>query len=148
MEQLSRAKKRELAKQLYLRDNLSQKEIADMVDITPKSLSKWIKDERWDTEKSAYTVTREQQIQRLYGHISAINEAISARDAGQNVPNAKEADTLNKLATAIRKLENEIGISEVIAASIKVCNFLRAKGEVDAAKTMAGWFNAYIKENI
>lgn len=119
-----------------------------MVDITPKSLSKWIKDERWDTEKSAYTVTREQQIQRLYGHISAINEAISARDAGQNVPNAKEADTLNKLATAIRKLENEICISEVIAASIKVCNFLRAKGEVDAAKTMAGWFNAYIKENI
>lgn len=148
MEQLSRAKKRELAKQLYLRDNLSQKEIADMVDISPKSLSKWIKDERWDTEKSAYTVTREQQIQRLYGHISAINEAISTRAAGDNVPNAKEADTLNKLATAIRKLENEIGISEVIAASIKVCNFLRAKGEVEAAKTMAGWFNAYIKENI
>ncbi len=146
--ELSRQKKRELAKQIYLRDNLSQKEIAEMVDISQKSLSKWIKDERWDAEKSAYTITREQQIQRLYGHISTINDNISQREPGQNVPNAKEADTLNKLATAIKKLENEVGISEVIAVSMKVCNFLRGKGLVDEAKETAGWFNAYIKENI
>lgn len=146
--EMSRQKKRELAKQIYLRDNLSQKEIADMVDVSQKSLSKWIKEERWDTEKSAYTITREQQIQRLYSHISTINDNISARDAGKNVPDAKEADTLNKLATAIKKLENEVGISEVIGVSMKICNFLRAKGEVEAAKTAAGWFNAYIKENI
>lgn len=146
--ELSRTKKRELAKQIYLRDNLSQKEIAEMVDVSQKSLSKWIKDERWDAEKSAYTITREQQIQRLYSHIATINDNISQREAGQNVPNAKEADTLNKLATAIKKLENEVGISEVIGVSMKICNFLRGKGNIDDAKTAAGWFNAYIKENI
>lgn len=144
----SRQKKRELAKQIYLRDNLSQKEIAEMVDVSQKSLSKWIKEERWDTEKSAYTITREQQIQRIYAHISAINDTISQREAGQNVPTAKEADTLNKLATTIKKLENEVGIAEVIGVSMKVCNFLRNKGKIDEAKEAAGWFNAYIKENI
>ena len=144
----SRQKKRELAKQIYLRDNLSQKEIAEMVDVSQKSLSKWIKEERWDTEKSAYTITREQQIQRLYAHISTINDTISQREAGQNVPTAKEADTLNKLATTIKKLENEVGIAEVIGVSMKVCNFLRNKGKIDEAKEAAGWFNAYIKENI
>ncbi len=148
MPDLSRQKKRELAKQIYLRDNLSQKEIAEMVDVSQKSLSKWIRDERWDTEKSAYTITREQQIQRLYGHISAINETISQREPGKNVPNAKEADTLNKLATSIKKLENEVGISEVITACTKICNFLRGKGQIEAAKEAAGWFDAYIKENI
>lgn len=148
MSELSRNKKHELAKQIYLRDNLSIKEIADMVDVSPKSLGKWIKDERWQAEKSALTITREQQIQRLYAHIAAINEAVSNRAPGENIPNAKEADTLNKLATAIKKLENEVGVSETIGVCMKLCQFLRAKGEADKAKTAAEWFNAYIKENI
>ena len=148
MPELSRAKRRELAKQLYLRDNLTLKEIADMVDVSQKSLSKWVNEEKWDAEKSAYTITREQQIQRLYAHISTINQNISQREAGQNVPNAKEADTLNKLATAIKKLENEVSISEVIGVCMKICNFLRTKGKTDTAKEVAAWFNAYIKENI
>lgn len=148
MPELSRAKKKELAKQIYLRDNLSQKEIAEMVEVSTKTLCKWVNDEKWDTEKSAYTITREQQIQRIYGHISAINQAISDREPPQNVPDAKEADTLNKLAAAIKKLENEVGIAEIIGVSMKVCNFLRAKGQVEQAKRAAEWFNAYIKENI
>ena len=148
MAELSRAKKRELAKQIYLRDNLTLKEIADMVDVSQKSLSKWVKEEKWDTEKSAYTITREQQIQRIYGHISAINQAVSEREPPGNVPDAKEADTLNKLATAIKKLENEVGIAEVIGVCIKVCNHLRAKGKVEEARQASVWFNDYIKENI
>lgn len=148
MAELSRAKKRELAKQIYLRDNLTLKEIADMVDVSQKSLSKWVREEKWDTEKSAYTITREQQIQRIYGHISAINQAISEREAPKNVPDAKEADTLNKLATAIKKLENEVGIAEVIGVCMKVCNHLRAKDRVEEARQAAAWFNDYIKENI
>lgn len=148
MPELSRAKKKELAKQIYLRDNLSQKEIAEMVEVSTKTLCKWVNEEKWDTEKSAYTITREQQIQRIYGHISAINQAISDREPPQNVPDAKEADTLNKLATAIKKLENEVGIAEIIGVNMKVCYFLRAKGQVEQAKQAAEWFNAYIKENI
>lgn len=148
MTELSRSKKKELARQIYLRDNLSQKEIAEMVDVSQKTLCNWIKSEKWDAEKSAYTITREQQIQRIYGHISAINQAISDREPPQNVPDAKEADTLNKLATAIKKLENEVGIAEIVGVSMKVCNFLRGKGQIDQAKQAAEWFNAYIKENI
>lgn len=148
MPELSRAKKKELAKQIYLRDNLSQKEIAEMVEVSAKTLCKWVNEEKWDAEKSAYTITREQQIQRIYGHISAINQAISDREPPQNVPDAKEADTLNKLATAIRKLENEVGIAEVIGVCMKVCNHLRAKDKVEEAKQAAVWFNDYIKENV
>lgn len=148
MPELSRAKKKELARQIYLRDNLSQKEIAEMVEVSAKTLCKWVNGEKWDTEKSAYTITREQQIQRIYGHISAINQAISEREAPQNVPDAKEADTLNKLATAIKKLENEVGIAEVIGVCMKVCNHLRAKDRVEEARQAAEWFNDYIKENI
>lgn len=148
MPELSRAKKKELARQIYLRDNLSQKEIAEMVEVSAKTLCKWVNEEKWDTEKSAYTITREQQIQRIYGHISAINQAISEREAPQNVPDAKEADTLNKLAAAIRKLENEVGIAEVIGVCMKVCSHLRAKERVEEARQAAEWFNAYIKENI
>lgn len=146
MAEISRAKKKELAKQIYLRDNLSQKEIAEMVDVSAKTLCSWVNTEKWDTEKAAYTITKEQQIQRLYGHISAVNDTIASREAGENYPNAKEADTLNKLATAIGKMENETSIGDIITVCTKVCSFLRKKGDIEQAKTISDVFNSYIKE--
>ena len=48
---LTIAQKKEYAGVLYLKDNLTQQEIAEKVGVSRQTLSKWIKAEKWEERK-------------------------------------------------------------------------------------------------
>ncbi|MHB9003509.1 MAG: helix-turn-helix domain-containing protein [Coriobacteriia bacterium] len=137
--------KLEWEKLLFTVQNLSQVEIAEKTGVSKVTINKWVKKYKWEEEKSSLTVTREQQLQRLYLQIAAINEDISQRE--QKYPTSKEADTINKIASAIDKMERESSLSDIISVSKKVLNWLRAF-DLDKAKEMSGIFDAFIKDSL
>ena len=89
---LTIAQKKEYAGVLYLKDNLTQQEIAE------------IKAEKWEERKVGITLTREDQISNLHRQVAEINKVIMEREAGKRYATPSEADTLGKLAAAIKKM--------------------------------------------
>lgn len=146
---LTNAQKKEWAKHLYMKENLTQQEIAERAGVSRTSLSKWIKDGKWEELKVGLTLTKDMQIQNLYRQIAEINTAISTREpeSGPRFATPSEADTIGKLSAAIKKLEGDIGIADYVAVGIKFVEWVR-KADLGKAKELVALWDAFLKEQM
>lgn len=132
---------------LYLKEHVTQKEIAERVGVNKMTIGKWVKDEKWEELKTSLSITREEQLGNLYLQISEINKTIVSRKEGERYATPKEADAINKLASAIEKLERETGIAETISVSQGFLDWMR-RTDVEKAKELSQYFEAYIKDRL
>lgn len=144
---LSIKQKKEWAKMSYLKEHLTQSEVAERVGVSKQTLCKWVKTEKWEELKTSVSLTREEQLGNLYRQVAEINKAIAARPDGERFATSKEADTINKLAAAIEKMEKETGISDIISVSKGFLDWLR-KTDIAKAKELSSYFDAYIKDRL
>ena len=147
MTQLTNKQKKEWARVLFLRENMAQQEIADKVGISRRSLSKWMREGKWEEMKVGLTLTKDEQIQNLYRQIAEINGAIALREAGKRFASTAEADTIGKISAAIKKLEGDIGIADYVAVGIKFIEFIR-RMDLDKAKEVTTLWDAFIREQM
>lgn len=147
--QLTNKQKKEWAKVLFLKENLTQQEIADKVSSSRTSVSKWIKEGKWEEMKVGLTLTKDEQIQNIYRQIAEINSAIANRknEEGKRYATASEADTIGKLSAAVKKLEVDIGIADYVSVGIKFIEWIR-KTDLDKAKEVTKLWDIFIKEQI
>lgn len=141
-----RTRRRALAKMLHVHESLSQKEIAARVGVSEVSISKWNKEDNWDSLKASITITKEEQLKNLYRQLAAINRCIAERD-GNKYATTQEADTISKLANAINKMESDIGVAEKVAVSKKFLNWVR-RFDIEKAQEITPLFDAFIKESL
>lgn len=142
--ELTNQQKKDWAKTLYLRENLTQQEIADRVGVSRVSVSNWIRQNKWEEQRTALTLTREEQVRALYRQVAEINKAIEQRPEGERFATSAEADIIGKLSKAIRQMETEVGISDVISVMTGFINFLRPI-DLEKAKDVTRLCDAYIK---
>lgn len=147
MAELTTQQKRDFARTLYIKENLTQQEIAERVGISRQSLSRWMKDEQWELQKASLTLTREQQIAALHRQIAALNDAIASRAQGENFATPAEADTITKIANAIKKLETETGLADIISVGIRFLDYLRPI-DLELSKQFTRLWDGFIKENV
>lgn len=147
MADLTNAQKKEWAKTLYLRENLTQQEIADRVGVSRVTVSNWVRAGKWEEQKAGLTLTRQEQVANLYRQVAEINRAISGRAEGERFPNSKEADILGKLSAAIRNMEQETGIADIISVLTSFIEWLRPL-DLDKAKELTRLADAYIKDKL
>jgi uncharacterized protein YjcR len=139
--------KKELAKIIYTRNNFTQKEVAARVGVSANVLGRWIKAENWEELKTSITITREEQLMRMYNQVAELNHAIANRDKGARYASSKEADILNKLAAAIDKMERDVGLSDILEVSKRFLDWMRPV-DIEKAKELSNWFDAFIKDNL
>lgn len=77
----------DLAKRFYINDGLSQKEIAERLKLTEKTVGTWVKKGDWDKEKVSLLVTKDSQITALYSQLQAVNDEIKTRPVVRDIPN-------------------------------------------------------------
>lgn len=147
MADLTIKQKKEWAAMLYLKENLTQAEIAEKVGISRQTINKWINAEKWDERLTGISMTKEEQIKNLYRQITEINENIKGRKAGERHATTSEADIIAKLSTAIKKMEDDIGIADIIGVSMRFCEWIRAV-DLDKAKEITRLFDAFIKDTV
>ena len=139
--------RRDIAKSLYLNGSYTQEEIALKVDVTRQTVARWIRDGKWDDLKASLTITPAQILAGLNRQIVEINNNINAREEGHRFATVPEADTLAKLASAIKKIESDVGIADIVDVSIRFTNWLRPLG-IDMAKKFADLLDAFLKDQM
>ena len=117
--------KKDIAKSLYLNGNFTQEEIADKVG----------------------TITPAQILSGLNRQIVEINNNINEREEGKRFATVAEADTLAKLASAIKKIEQDVGIADIVDVGIRFTNWLRPL-DLEKAKEYNELLDAFIKDQM
>ena len=147
MAELSNSQKKEWAQTLYLRENLTQAELAERVGVSRVTISNWIKAGKWEEHKAGITLTRQEQVNNLYRQVAEINRNIASRPDGQRFPSSKEADILGKLSAAISKMEQETGIADKISVLSDFINWLREL-DTEQARAITALADSYIKSQL
>ena len=114
MSGLTRDQKIDWAKLLFIKEGLTQKEIAVKVNAAESTISRWTAAGNWDKLKISFVATKEEELARLYMQLRELNDAVMKRPEGERFVTNKEADTLTKLTSSIRTLETESSLSDKI----------------------------------
>ena len=138
MAELTRQQKKEFAKILYTKENLTQEEIADRTGVSRVTVNRWITGENWKDLRASVTMMKEERLK----------DAIASRPDGERFATPAEADTIAKYAKAIEKLEGEVGLSDVISVLRKLLAHVR-EYDLEEAKRIApvcdSFVNSFLK---
>ena len=147
MADLTITQKKDWAKLLYTKENLTQAEIADRVDVTRVTVNKWINVEKWEMLKVSITMTNEEQLKNLYRQLSEIQNTILTREGKARYAMPAEADVIKKLTIAIKQLQTELGLSEITSVFGGFIQFLRTY-DPKQVKEIAPVLDAYVKSKL
>jgi transposase-like protein len=134
--------KKEFAKLLYVRERLTQKEVATRAEVSEQTMSKWVKEYNWEKLRRSLLVTKQEQIGRLYEQIENLNTIIDAQE--QKFADSKQADILTKLTAAIRNMETEVNIGERVEVGMQFCDFVRQAAPEKSSEVVT-LFDSFIK---
>lgn len=146
MSGLSNTQKQDFAKSLYLNDNLTHQEIADRVGVTRLTVRRWAEKGNWKELKASLTITKEVQLKSLYNQLAEINKTISERKESR-FANDQEIKIISKLADAIKKMEGDIGIADIVSVGKRFSSFLK-KISLEKAKELTGLYDMFIKDSL
>lgn len=147
MATLTNDQKKELARELFIQGNFTFAEIAEKVGSTRQTVSRWAEAGKWEDLKVYMTVGKEKVLRGFYQQLAEIQEAIMGREPGKRVATSAEADRQVKLASAIKKLENDCGITGLIDAGIRFCDYMRGV-DMDEAKKIAKYWDLFLTETM
>lgn len=147
MADLKSEQKKLLAKEIYLLGSYTFEEIAQKVGAQRQTISRWAKAGNWDNLKAGMSVTREEILKRMYQHLNNMNAAILEREPGKRQADTKEADVMVKLAAAIKNMETDVGISDIISVGMRFGEWLR-KVDLDKTKEYVKLWDLFLKEQI
>ncbi len=95
----------QLAKDLYFGTHKSQKEIADEVGITTKTLYLWIKKGAWDELRTASLAAPAIMVDNFSHMVVELQTQIGQRPVSNRFPTQQEMECLRKLVNCIVKLK-------------------------------------------
>lgn len=145
--ELTNKQKKDYARMLFLKENLTQQEIAERVGVARQTLSRWITQEKWEELRIGILQTSQHRIAEINQQLAEINKQIQSREAGKKFATPAEADTITKLVNAVKKLENETSISDIISVGMEFCDWLRPQ-DPDKAKEIVKLFDKFIKDKL
>jgi hypothetical protein len=135
---------RRLAGILFSQANMTQKEIAIDLNINEKTIGKWKDEDNWETVRLVQNNSPLTLVKTFYELSQEITDTIRAE---KRVINAKEADALNKLGSAIQKFSNRLDASTLMAALVEFGNFVKPT-DLDFVKKMLPYAREFVKRKL
>lgn len=145
MTDLRKDQKKNLARDLYILGQYTYEEIGAKVGVQRQTVSRWAKEGKWDDTKAGMSVTREENLKYLNQHLKNINMDILKRDEANRQPTTKEADVMVKIAAAIKSMELDVGIADIISVGMRFTEWLR-RVDLEKAKDFIPYWDSFIKE--
>ena len=144
-EDLRPSQRKEFAKLIFLRENLTQQEIADRVGVTRATVNKWAKE--WEGLRLNLLQTREERISSPLSQLDELDRSIAGKEEGRRFPTTAEADIRRKLTADLEALEQEASVRDIYNVSRGLLDFVR-RIDLDRAKELSDYFDSYIKDRM
>lgn len=137
--------KKELAKLYYLTGQYTQKDIAVKVGVRESTISNWVTKEKWDLLKKSMLTSKSESLRTLYDVLASLDKKIKASvDA---IGDTKLADMYIKYTAAIKNLETETSIAQIVEVGRLYINWLLVVDPAQAQITVNN-MDAFIKEKL
>jgi len=135
----------DIAKDLYFQTDLTHQQIADILDVSRRSVWLWVKNNRWEEMKNAARRMPGIILQDIYGHITAINDKIRERESGDRCPTKDEVENLRKLIRMSKDLsKRDVGTYMQSYGELMI---YIAKVDHDLAAKLTKHVNNYVTAN-
>lgn len=125
-------KKKSLARSLYLA-GMEQNEIAEKVDVSRVTISKWCNAEGWKEARAAKNVTRPELVNKLLLTIDKLITEVNESEDPSLI--AGLGDKLAKLSSVIEKLDKKANIVDAIEVFMAFSKWLEYRATIDPTVT-------------
>ena len=131
--------KKAFAQELFMKGDFTIKRLAETVNATEKTMSKWIQEGDWAKLKNIRSVSRQQLLEDAYIQLGAVNEKIRGQN---NIPDKGDYDAKSILGREIERLSGS-SVAQQIEAFEGFTGYL-AKNEPKYAKIFVELSMRYI----
>lgn len=114
--------RKEWAKLIYLKESLTQQEIADRVGVSRATVNKWARE--WEGLKLNLLQTREERISSTLSQLDELDRSIAAKEEGKRFPTTAEADIRRKLTADLEALEQDASVRDIYIMCPADCSIL------------------------
>lgn len=142
---LKPTQRKEFAKLIFLRENITQQEIADRVGVSHATVNKWAKE--WEGLKLNLLQTREERISSTLSQLDELDRSIASKEEGKRFPTTAEADIRRKLTADLEALEQDASVRDIYNVSRGLLDYIR-RIDLERAKEISDYFDAYIKDRM
>lgn len=125
-------KKKSLARTLYL-SGMEQQEIAEKVDVSRVTISKWCSAEGWKEARAAKNITRPELVNKLLLTIDTLITQVN--DSNDPALIAGLGDKLAKLSSVIEKLDKKANVVDAIEVFMAFSKWLEYRSQTDPEVT-------------
>lgn len=141
---LKPTQRKEFARLIFLRENITQQEIADRVGVSRATVNKWAKE--WEGLKLNLLQTREERISSTLSQLDELDRSIASRRR-KRFPTTAEADIRRKLTADLEALEQDASVRDIYNVSRGLLDYIR-RIDLERAKEISDYFDAYIKDRM
>lgn len=125
-------KKKSLARSLYLA-GMEQNEIAEKVEVSRVTISKWCNAEGWKEARAAKNVTRPELVNKLLRTIDKLITEVNESEDPSLI--AGLGDKLAKLSSVIEKLDKKANVVDAIEVFMAFSKWLEYRATIDPTVT-------------
>lgn len=140
------ADKQYLAKILFTREQLDQKIVAARVGVSERTMSKWVNEGNWRDLRKRLLLTKENELANMYEELEQLNKLIKENPTKH--ADTKQADIRIKLTAAIRELETDLGIAELVESGIRFIKYIQQVGTTEQVMEVSDMWNSFIQASI
>ena len=144
-------KKKSLARSLFL-SGMEQTEIAEKVDVSRVTISKWCTSEGWKEARAAKNVTRPELVNKLLLTIDTLITQVNSSDDPTLI--AGLGDKLAKLSAVIEKLDKKANVVDAIEVFMAFSKWIEYRSTIDPdvtpelVKAINKYHDLYITEQM
>ena len=125
-------KKKSLARSLYMA-GIEQNEIAEKVDVSRVTISKWCNTEGWKEARAAKSITRPELVNKLLLTIDTLITQVNTSDDPELM--AGLGDKLAKLSSVIEKLDKKANVGDAIEVFMAFSKWIEYRSTIDPEVT-------------
>jgi hypothetical protein len=140
-EELTYIERREWARSEFMREDISNEDLGLKVGTDEATIRKWVREGAWEGMKHSMLTSKRFQLDFFYDALSKLKKKINDSDE----INTKDADLVIKYTTAVRNLEIEAPLSQIIEVFELFIRWLRRR-DLQLAKDFIVQLDAYVKE--